>query len=279
MTKSWSTCLLSGLIVTALLAAALPAEAQYKPIRPKKAVTPTAQGEKFVLEVNGNFWYPTPVFVASADGLGVKGSTIDASADLGIAKKWIWDVRAVLKLGAHHKLLGSYLPLQYSSVATLKADITFNGVTYPLNAQVASNLSWKTYRVGYEYDYVTGPEGFLGLILQVKISKANIALSSIVGDQVAAAQAPIPAIGTIGRFYISKGVSLTGELSYFKLPSSWIPDATGHHTEYDIYLRYNPINNAGIQIGYRKIDIGVEVKDVNGQVKMGGFYAGAMFRF
>lgn len=270
-------CLVTVILVAG--AAASPAYAQYRPLPAPGSASARQQGENYHVEISVNLWNPVPSFGVSSDGLGITGTTIDALADLGIQRKRVYDIRIVLKPAARHKFRFSYLPMAYTSTATLKDPVYFNGRQYPVSAQVGSDLEWKTYRIGYEYDLVSNKAGFLGVILEAKATTAQVQLTSVVGNEFAKAQAPVPAIGAIGRVYLAPRFSVTGEYTVFKLPASLLKDVNAHYTEFDIYGTYNVTNNFGAQAGYRKIDASVSVTNVSGSAKLTGPYFGGVVRF
>lgn len=281
MTKCSLTRVRPILAILALVAGvgAAPAYAQYRPLPAPGSASAGPKGENFHLEISANLWNPDPSFVASSDGSGIQGTLIDAQGTLGIQKKRIYDFRLVLKPGRRHKFRFAYLPMTYTSTATLNATVYFKGQRYPVTTPVDSDLQWKTLRAGYEYDFISNNSGFFGIVLEAKLTQTQLQLNSTIGNELAKAQAPIPAIGGIARVYVASGVSITAEYSYFKLPSSLIKDTTAHYTEYDIYATYNLTNNLGVQGGYRKIDIGVAVTNVTGAAKLSGMHFGGVVRF
>jgi len=295
MTKCSLKCPLSGLVIVLIAGAtASPAYAQYRPMPAPNSASNAQKGENYHVEFSANLWNPTPSFVVASDGIDIQGTRIpgtqiNAQADLGIQKTGIYDLRLVLKVAKHHKFRFAYLPLTYASTAKLNAKITFNGRDYLASTDVASDLRWKTYRVGYEYDMVSTRAGFFGVVLEAKITQAQVQLNSAIGNEFAKAQAPIPSIGAIARGYLATGLSVTAEYTYFKLPSKLVKNTDAHYTEYDIYATYNITKNIGAQAGYRKIDIGVTVDNlqaagvnaaaVQGAAKLKGPYFGAVVRF
>jgi len=275
--KSVSALFVAAAVVAATAAA--PAYAQYRPLPAPGSASASQRGENYHVEISANLWNPDPSFVASSTGLGIQGTTIDAKGDLGIQKKRVYDIRVVLRPALRHKFRFAYLPMTYTSTATLNATVYFNGRQYPVSAPVNSEFQWKTYRVGYEYDFVSNRSGFFGIVLEAKVTQTQIQLSSAVGNELAKAQAPIPAIGAIARVYPTPGFSITAEYTYFKLPSSLFKDTTAHYTEYDVFATLNVTNNLGAQAGYRKIDVGVTVTNVSGAAKLSGPYFGGVLRF
>jgi len=280
MTKCSPNYLLPCLVVVLVAGARVsPAFAQYRPMPAPGSASASQKGESYHVEISVNFWNPDPSFFVSSDGLGVLGTTIDAQGDLGIQTKRVYDLRVVLRPSTRHKFRFAYLPLTYTSTATLNAKVYFNGREYPTSARIESDLQWKTYRLGYEYDFVSTAAGFFGVVLEAKITQAQIQLKSVVGNELAKAQVPIPAIGAIARVYLTPGFSVTAEYTYFKLPASLIKDTDAHYTEYDIYTTFNVTNNLGAQAGDRKSDVGVSVTAVHGSATLSGLYFGGVVRF
>ena len=98
-------------------------------------------------------------------------------------------------------------------MGSLKANIIFNGILYPVSLPVATDLSWKAYRFAYEYDFVSRDRGFFGLVLETKYTDVQATLSNMLDTEFVRARAPIPTIGAIGRAYVAPNISITGELS------------------------------------------------------------------
>ena len=97
------------------------------------------------------------------------------------------------------------------------------------------------------------------------------------------AKAPIPAIGGIVRVYMVPNISITGELTDFKIPDSISKDYKAHYVDLDIYGTVNFTNNIGVQMGYRSFDVGYTVRDNNidtdaGSFVLKGLYFGAVAR-
>jgi hypothetical protein len=274
--KRLAVVTLSALVVAKFAA---PANAQYRPVQKANSGLSTQLGENYHFEVAANFWNPDPSLVVAADGLNVSGSTVDAVLNLGIAKTRFTDIKVVLRPAPRHKLRLDYLPIQYSSTATLTADISFKGQVYHASTPVASDLQWKEYRISYEYDVISNHSGFLGLVLTGAVTDAKFHLNAQGLDGLAELQAPIPAIGGIGRVYLSTGFSVTGEVAYFKLPETLIKDVRGHYIDWDVSATWNLTNNFGAVGGYRKIDVEMNGTTVRGAAVFTGVYFGGVVRY
>jgi hypothetical protein len=273
-----SCSLLAAVVFIASLAP--PAEAQYRPLPSSGYGTGSGpKGEPYHVEAAFNLWSPTPDFVISSESLGIPGTDIDVQADLAIEQAQKFEFRLVLRPAKKHKFRFHYLPLTYDATTTLKGTIIFNGIKFPVSTQVESSLAWKTYRIGYEYDIISRPQGFFGIVLEAKYTDARIEIRSPFGVEFARARAPIPALGAIGRVYIARLASITAEFTGFALPSSINENYQAHYYDWDFYGTVNVTNNVGAQLGYRSLDLGYVAKKDRGDARLTGIYFGGVVRF
>lgn len=256
-------------------AAAAPAGAQYSVQGPSNPAT----GERFHVEVGGFLWSPTPDIVIRSESLGIVGSSIDFVNNLGIEKSTFKQIRVVLKPARKHKFRFEYTPITYDAEGSLTADVIFNGIRFPVTFPVTTNLQWKAYRFGYEYDFVSRDRGFVGLILEAKYTDVQATLSNFLATEFARARAPIPAIGGIARVYIVPNISITGELSGIRLPESISEDYRAKYYDLDIYGTVNFTDHFGAQAGYRSFDVLYKVEQDEGDLKLKGLYVGGLVRF
>lgn len=269
-----------GLAVVLVAASAAPARAQYRPLPAGSYGTAdNPVGEPYHVEFAFNWWNPSPNIVIASESLGIPGTDIDVQADLGLEQKATYEFRLVLRPGKKHKFRFNYIPLSYDSETTIKGDIIFNGIKFPINTQVRSLLEWKTYRIGYEYDFVSNARGFFGMVLEAKFTDINVELNSVIGNEYARVQAPIPAIGAIGRVYVTRHASITGEFTALKLPDSIDADYGGHYYEWEVYGTVNFTKNLGAQAGWRAHDLSYVAQWDSGSASIGGFYFGGVARF
>lgn len=256
--------------------AATPAAAQYG----VAGASDRATGENYRIEVSGNLWSPTPTVLITSESLGIVGSQIDFVNDLGIEKKTFRQLKVVLRPGTKHKFRFEYTPIRYEVTSTLRRTIVFNGQRFDVALPVDSELTWKAYRFGYEWDFLYRDRGFLGLLLEVKHTDLQASLSNaFVGSEFVHAQAPIPAIGVIGRAYLVPNISITGEFSGIKLPDSVDEDYAGKYFDFDLYGTVNFTDHFGAQAGYRSLTVYVRAESDEGDLKMKGLYFGGVLRF
>ena len=273
---------LAGLfLATVLLAAsASPVLAQYRPLPAGSfSASNTPVGEPYNVEFAVNWWTPSPNIVIASESLGIAGTDIDVQANLGIESQSTYEFRLVLRPGRKHKFRFNYIPQKYESDTTLTGEIIFNGIKFPVNTTVGTLLEWKTYRIGYEWDFLSKPRWFAGVILEAKFTDINFELNSIIGNEFVRARAPIPALGFIGRGWLTKNVSVTGEFTFFSLPDDLDIEYGGHYYEWDIYGMVNFTKNLGAQVGWRSHDFEYVAELDQGSAKLNGIYFGGVVRF
>jgi hypothetical protein len=262
----------AGLVFTLIAA---PAQAQFQP----RPVDTLASGESYHVEGGVGLWFPSAGILVASERFGIAGTTIDFKNDLGLDDQSVPDLRLVLSPSRRHKFRLGMIPLKYTSSATLRREIVFNGIRYNVGLPVNSIFEWKSYRIGYEFDFLTLDRGFAGFIVEAKYTDVKIDLASPVATEFAHARAPIPALGGVGRFYVVPNVSITGELTAFKLPENLVEDTRAHYVDFDLYGTYNFTRNVGAQFGFRTMDVGYVVEADTGDMTLKGVYFGVVARY
>ncbi|MPY88529.1 MAG: hypothetical protein GEU99_11450 [Luteitalea sp.] len=266
--RSW-LCALFLLVV-----GAVPAAAQYL-----GQSSGLATGESYSVELGGALWNPTPTFILSSEQFGIPGTPIDFVEDLGVAKKRLPELRLVLRPGRKHKLRLHYLRAGYDADGILNREVVFNGIRYQVGLPVQSSLDWQTVRFGYEYDFIYQDRGFVGVLLEGRYTRVRAELESPVNSEFSEANAPIPAVGAIARFYVLPNISLTGEATGFRLPENEDRDWNGRYFDYDIYGTVNITDRVGVQLGYRSLDVSYDIEEDFGDLELRGVYFAGVVRF
>jgi hypothetical protein len=268
MSHRVSTCA----FLLSLLAAA-PASAQFN------APTPAPAGEDYRVEIGAMLWTPTPELAVNFNEFGIIGSEVDFVQEFGIEDKRFTEFRATLKPGRKHKLRVHYVPIRYDAETIIERQFVFGGRTFTVGLPAAAEVEWKLWRFGYEWDFISRTAGFLGLIGELKYNDVRAQIATPAGIELGEARAPVPAIGVIGRGYLTQYVSITGEFTGFKLPDSISEEYEAEFWDYDVYGTVNLGRNAAVQAGYRSLDVQYIFDADLGRLKMTGFYFGGLLRF
>ncbi len=270
-----------AIILALFIVWAAPARAQFKP----RPVGDPTMGESYRVEGAVDLWFPTSDISLSSESLGIPGTTIDFKTDLGLQDQKFPAFHLQLRPSKHNKFRFQLVPITFTQSATLTRNVVFNGQQYSIGLPVTSSLDWKAYRFGYEFDFISRPRGFIGFIVEAKYTDVTATLTvpatgSHVGiNEFDQARAPIPAIGGTGRFYIVPNISITADITGFRLPDNVVKSASGHYVDVDIFGTMNFTNNVGVQAGYRSLDLGYAFKTDSGTFTLKGPYFGLVARF
>ena len=262
---------LAGLVLTVC---ASPVAAQFRP-----AADP-ATGERYHIEAAAVWWGATPTLVVRSEALGIEGTDVDLVADLGIEKKTLREVRLVLRPARKHKFRFSYIPIKYTAESTVQREFIFNGLRYNIGLPVQTSADLSTFRAGYEYDFIYRDRGYAGVMIDLKYTNVDVRLDSLIGSEFVKSVAPIPAIGFVGRGYIVPNISITGEVSFFKVPDNLGGgEFGGRYIDVDFYATVNFNDYIGAQAGYRSIDVNYFSEADNGKLTFKGPYFGGVIRY
>lgn len=255
--------------------ASSPAFAQYG-ARPTAPEIPAA--ESYHVEASLGLWNPTADVVVSSSSLGIPGSDISFVDDLGIEQKQFTDLKFVLKPGRKHKFRIGYTPLKWQGDKIVTRDLVFNGQRYRVSLPVQSELQWKEWSWGYEYDFVSRDKGFAGLFFDVKYPDVNVTLSNqFVGTEFARARAPVPTIGGVGRFYVTPYAAVNFELTALKIPQ--IEDYKATFIDWDLSGIVNFNRYVGGKFGYRSMNVNYLFEQDYGDMTVRGIYFAGVARF
>jgi hypothetical protein len=256
----------------AILLAPAAAGAQFR----ARPFSEPAIGETYHVEVSGTFWNPTPGMTLESEGLGIIGSDIDAVNDLGVVQKRFRELQIVLRPATKHKFRADYMPVEYTANATLTREFVFNGLRYRIGLPVSTKLRWNVWRFAYEYDFLYRDRWFVGFVAAANQTDIRLDLESAIGAEYAHARAPVPAVGGIVRGYVASNVSITGELTWLKVTAS---EDTLRHVDFNLYGTVNFNDHAGVQLGYRKVNLQYEIDQDRGDLRLDGIYFGGVARF
>ena len=262
----------AGLLAALILPAAAQAQGNDRPPSTR------AIGEEYHFELSGGFWRPTVSGIISSEQFGIVGSNVDFVTDLGFKTTRFGDGRLVLRPGKKHRFRIQYTPISYSGESTLSREIVFNGIKYPVSMPVQSTFDWKVWRFGYEYDFFYRDRGFIGFLMEGRYTELKASLNSPVNAESTSARAPLPAFGLVGRAYPLKSVSLTVEVSGFKLPA-FDDDYDANYLDLDIYGSVNFTHHFGVQAGWRRMHTYLKIENDKGDFKFQGVWFGGAVRF
>lgn len=239
-----------------------------------------AQGNTGAGELSVLLWTPTPELtlqsgeLTSATGIG----TVDFVQEFGIEKKTFPEFRLVA--GGSHKLRLSYVPVRYDAEAIIRRTITFRGQVFNVGAPASTNINWNIFRFGYEWDFVSREQGFVGAIVEAKYNTMDAGIESplLVRAVETEQKALIPTFGVAGRGYVHPNVAIGGEFTGLSLDLDE-RDFEGEAMDFDFYgfVTFGP--HVGVQGGYRSVKVEYDIDDDIGDLKLKGLYIGGIVKF
>ena len=167
-------------VAAAVLIAPATAFAQFGP--PQEHQTSAAIGEKYHVEASFNFWNPDLLGTISSEQFGLLGSDISLTTDLGYERTRFHEFRFVLRPAKKHRFRAQYTPISYMAQSNFKRNIVFNGIVFPVSLPVSSQFDWKVWRLGYEYDFVYKSRGFVGVLLETRMTEFTAKLQSAIAN-------------------------------------------------------------------------------------------------
>jgi hypothetical protein len=234
-------------------------------------------GENYTIEVEPRMWNVKLDSTVKIVDNGI-GADVNLVNDLGFEeRKNFFEGRLQIKFAKKHKFNLEYIPLKWDADKVLTQTIQINGQTYTAGTRVQSSLDLKFFKGGYEYDFLAGGAGFLGMTLDVLVADASTQVKAPdlvpIIDVKENRTVPIPMIGLIGRVYPIKWVNLTAKAS--GLPAG----DYGYVFDAEASLNINPIKYLGISGGYRYFIVDVKYNDNSFYYRLDGPFVGLTLRF
>lgn len=228
------------------------------------------------LEVEGSWWFMKPTGTLALGRDGLDGTTVDLQDDLGYSGRvGVPDVKVIF--GKYVEFGAEYFAFSLAAQSTLNRDVQFNGVTYPLDADISTSLDATFVRGFLRLD--VGPDwlhgGVYGGVQYMGfIAKAE---SSVVGSTEHDVKAGMPYVGAFLEAAPLDWLTLRGSACGFKWNYNQV-DVQFVDVELSAQLTFDWFFAGG---GYRYITVTGSDSDypVTADLKLAGpiFYAGVKF--
>jgi hypothetical protein len=142
---------------------------------------------------------------------------------------------------------------------------------------VDSELGWKVWRFGYEWDFISKSRGFMGVLLEARKTELTAAVKSVALTGEMTAEAPLPAIGVVTRAYLLPDLSATFEISGFRAPK--INDNSGTYSDMELSATVDVTKGLGLSIGWRRLETDIRIKRDFGDLRFQGIWFGGAIRY
>ena len=232
-------------------------------------------GDSFAQDVDADTWiqlsgyYPkvdTKVGIARADDPDFR-TLIDLESDLDLSDRDILpSLAAGTRLGGNWLIEGEYYRLKRSGERSIAREIVFDGVTYPVSAELSSSFASNVYRLAVGYSFVRQNNLELGASLgihatdfTVKLQGEGRAAGGSITTEARARDvlAPLPTIGLYGAVSPAPKVLLGAKGDFLSLK---IDDYDGRLINLQASASYAVTRNLKIGVLYRYVDYRLDVE-------------------
>lgn len=238
---------------------------------------PQAQPQQnSMVEIEGRYWMPNLSGMIN-NGDGLIGTDVNITETLGIEEdQRFFQGKITLKFLGRNKIRFSYLPLSIDGSRVTTESFNFSGKTYTVNTLVNSSLDAKIFKIGYGLDIISNPVGSFGVFIDLNYAdiSATVEAPDLGFYESGSVTGYLPAIGISGRvFVIPNRLSFSGEIEGMQISDM------GSYLESEVSVDYRIIENLGVSLGYKTINLKAEKDSDRGELNISGPYLSLLLRF
>ena len=201
---------------------------------------------RFMLR-GGLFYFSKLRTTASADSkVAPVGASIDFNRTLGLdTSAFSGRVDAYFRFNDYNAIGASWYRFRLSGSRRLDTQIEWDGMTYPINAQVDSSFDQDIYKLNYRLSFYHNPDIEFGASAGFNVQHYHIALnaSGIGQSQSEALTAPLPVFGAYVNYNFTPRLLLNGEYEFFFLD---FDNASGSLQDFIVALEYRLFKNMAV---------------------------------
>lgn len=187
-----------------------------------------ARDTKAWVEVGGSLPSIDTVATITPSDQQIPSASINFEDDLAFSKRELLpEIRAGIWLSDSWNLQADFYKIARSSNHSIDREIEFDGVTFPVSANVDSRFSSDVYRLTVGYQFLDSETVRLGAQLGLHLTSFEVALEGeaiINGEVLPTASrkrrdllAPLPTLGLYAQFDLTDDLTLAADVNYFTL--------------------------------------------------------------
>lgn len=186
---------------------------------------------------------------------GNTGTDISLSEDLKAESSEFVRMRLTFAPGPRHQLSLLVAPLRFTSSGTVDRDINFNDVQFGAGIPLHSLYRFDSYRVTYQYTWVSSERFKAGIGFTAKVRDAAISLDngSVSSEKTNTGFVPLINFAFDWRFATGTGVVLEGD-------ALAAPQGRAEDVFFAVYV--NPSSQVRFRLGYRVLEGGADNDEV-----------------
>jgi hypothetical protein len=196
----------------------------------------------------------------SANNLPV-GTYIDFHDTLGgDTATTVFRMDGLYRFNDKHSLNFSWYALRFTGSRVLSEDINWGDQTFPINAQVSSEIKFDVYKLSYQYSVYHNDKVELGASfgLHIMHAFAGITASGIGQSEGDAVTAPLPVFGLFADYKFTPRFSIYYNYQWFFI--NYQDQFKGGLQDFLFGLEYRVFRNVALGVAYNRFGLNVEAK-------------------
>jgi hypothetical protein len=192
----------------------------------------------------------------AAKGFGdIPGTAVDVQTDLGFTDDRRWEFRGAIRVSGKMKLRGGYTSIDYGAQKASERRIRFDDTVFQSGENLSSSLKGGFYGGDLEYDFLSRPEGFLGVTAGARAPDVDYVIASPdKGKRELGTYRPVvPVLGIIGRFY-------AGRVSFEASGATFARISGRKAAEAEVGVRIHLSDRLALSGGYRYLSFKAEAE-------------------
>jgi hypothetical protein len=217
---------------------------------PPRAATEISESERMPdrFMVRGGFFYFSKLRTkASFDLVSAPiGATIDFNRTLGLdSSDFSGRFDARYRFNDYHAIGASWYRFRLSGSRTISKSVDWDGMTYPINAQVDSAFNQDIYELNYRFSFYHNADIEFGALAGFNVQHFDIRLNSTNTNQSSGETltAPLPVFGAFVNYYFTPRLMLHGQYEFFFLD---FDKASGQLQDFITGLEFRVFKNMAV---------------------------------
>ena len=188
---------------------------------------------------------------------GNLNSTLSLEQNLGLPGSSTFFTGAFLyRITPRSGIYAQYYGINRSESSQTNQDYIFKYDTIPAGSNIKAHFNTQVISAGYLLSVLRDPNAFLGFYFNIYFMFLETGVNSDFGSLNPAAKlaAPLPNVGILASFRLTKWLNLNGGVGFFALHTSTFG---GSLYNFDISLMAKPVHFMGISLSYQEFDVNV----------------------
>lgn len=278
------------LAATALIASCAPTSAQNAGSWPPEIAHANEDVHPFfrhrLMVQGGASFNSISSFAQVASRSGSFGTHLSLEDDLGLeASQTTFDTMVRLRVFDRWMIEGAYFNVNRKRTVSAKREIRFGDHTFDAGGSLTGDIDIVSYRLAVGYAFYKDTRAEIGAAASLYVTDFGASLSGrATVDGVDAgfstgtysAPVPMPAIGLYAHYALTPRWLVSGRMDYIDFDistSKWfgadLEDVGGHVLAFEVSTEYRLLDNIGVGIGYRRMDVDLSAEAVGLDGKAG----------